>query len=129
MRVMLVCLALAGCSPAVNQPAPPKIIYLHDDCPTPDPIIMQPEIVAAKQRTATVSHKEQALVEEAGRYAVAPQSKPEVISELGTLTANASAAMEQLRAARTIGERAAALPAAEAAVNALSNYLQIKGNE
>lgn len=121
MRAILLCLGLAACQ------ASPKVEYIYierapvvDAHPAPPP--------QANVKTAEVVLKEQHLVAEAGRYAVWKQSKPPIITKLGTLTATASAAVRQLQEAKTLRDRAAALPAAEAAVNELSTYLATKGD-
>ena len=121
-------LLAAGCAATPPASQQPTLIAVPQECPPPERVLVQSDVVAATQRKAAVTTKERQLFAEAGQYVISPTSSPAVISHLGTLTANATAAMTQLRTAKTLGERAAALPAAEAAVDALSTYLATKGD-
>jgi hypothetical protein len=123
MRALLLCFGLACCAEA--QPPVIETIYVTAEpvaAPHPAPFPL------ANVQAAAVVRKERHLVAEAGRYTVWKQSKPPIISHLASLMATAKFAVQQLQDAKTLRDRAAALPAAEAAVEALSVYLQTKGD-
>jgi hypothetical protein len=127
MRTIFLCLLALGCSKQSPSPqatcapyAPPPVVIVRPQAAGPTPTQVA--------KTAAVVKKERHLVAEAGRYVVWKQSKAPIIDKLGTLTAEASKAVQDLQDAKTLRDRAAALPAAEAAVDALSVYLQTKGD-
>jgi hypothetical protein len=121
MRVFLVCLLAAGCA----AQAPVRIVYVPV---RPEPVAVTPPVIAESLKVVAVVKNERHLVADAGRYVVWKQSKASIIDQMGTLMATAAVAVRQLQEAKTLQDRAAALPAAEAAVEALRLYLQTKGD-
>jgi hypothetical protein len=118
MRFMVPLLLLAGCA---AQPAPPVVVV-----EVPRAALVPPP---AQDHKAVVVVKEyRKHLAEVGRYAVWDHSKPPITRRLGTLAANAGAAVRLLQDAPTARDKALALPAAVAAVDALKTYLQTKGD-
>lgn len=124
MRVVLLCLALAAC----GKPPTPTVEYVFIQ---PEEQLAYPRHEtppAANVQAAAVVRKERHLSAEVGRYVSWKQSKPPIIDHLGDLMATMRAAVALVQNAKTLRDRAAALPAAVAATEAVQNYLATKGD-
>lgn len=128
MRAVFCVLLVAGC--AAKPPA------VEPDCvEVMPPIVMAPhaaalvETPASKRAVADVVIHKNKLVARAGSYVIQPHAKPVVVDKLGDLTRAAQYAAAQLSDAKTPAERAAAMPVAKAAIEALALYLSMKGEQ
>lgn len=129
MKAALCILLLAtGCAstPPVAEPECVEVM---------PPIVMAPpapvpgQTPASKRAVeAVVIHKDK-LVARAGSYVIQPHAKSGIVDKLGDLTRAAQYAAAQLSDAKTPAERAAAMPVAKAAIEALALYLSMKGEQ
>lgn len=125
MRMLILLLALSACSPE------PRVIIdrvFITTVPPPAKVYVAPKTIAGVRKVRELESREQKLLKDAGNYVIWKQAKPDIIKTFSGLLATEKAAMTQLHEAKTLSDRAAAIPAVEAAQDAIMTYLAVKGD-